>query len=262
MPIEEPARPYRVIVPTRQSVRWIGLIAAAYRRLGVQPLFICDTRSSDGTAALLEAHGAEVIAVTPAYDRVEAMLSITSEAVSSAWVVRFDDDELPSAALIRWLDQTLTNVGEPIVALSRRDVMFVDDRLCYSRLEDYYFHPDDPTYLDPQFRAFRPREVHFTDAIHTPGFAISRFATAPQDAFFAHFDWILRSFIERQDKLTRYEAQAPGAGCAFARFYLPEWHTSADMRWTPFRSDEFNDLAHHLARIGGEAVPQPCAAEQ
>jgi hypothetical protein len=233
----------------------------AYRTLGIQPLYLCDIRSSDGTQDVLEGMGADMIPVKPKLDRVEHILSVTREAVETDWLVRLDDDEIPSAALIGWLDRSVEGINVPIIALSCRYVMLVDGRLCFSRLEDYYFHPD-PTYLDPQWRAFRPREVDFIDTIHTPGFKITRYETAPLWAFFIHFDWLLRSYTERRAKLKRYERQSRGAGWQLARYYLPELHTPEDMRWTPIETDEFDYLARRLVQISAPATSQPDAPDR
>jgi hypothetical protein len=77
-------RPYRIVVPTRDSAGWVGLFAAAYRRLGVAPLYLCDSRSADATRAVLERLGAEVVVVTPNANRVEAMLGFAREAVGAS----------------------------------------------------------------------------------------------------------------------------------------------------------------------------------
>jgi hypothetical protein len=245
---------YQVIVPTRDSARWIAAIVEAYQRLGIQPLYLYDTRSSDDTLAVLEAEGAAVISVTPTFDRVESLLYSARNAMDTEWIIRFDDDELPSRALLNWFHRSLVRVEEPSVAFSGRNALFLEERLGYSRLKDYYFHPRCPAYLAPYWRAFRPDKVHFTDEIHTPGFGISEFATAPASAFFAHFDWILRTFDQRVAKVKRYDQQSPGTGWAFARFGLPELHTTKDLHWTPFETDEFDCLARHLAKISGPST--------
>ena len=252
---------FRVVVPARDSAPWIGLFADAYHALGLRPLYLYDTRSVDGTLAALQRKGAEIVPVTPQHDRVEAMLAITRQVVPNEWVVRLDDDELPSAALVAWLQQALAGVEAPCLALSRRDAWLLDGRLHYSRLEDYYFHPQDPTYLDPQWRAFRPRQVGFTDRIHSPGFDASQAGTVPASAFFVHFDWIIRSLAQRRAKLAGYERQSPGAGQGgFARFYLPEMHQAGDSRWTPFETAEFDGLARQLAINAAAAVPPAATA--
>lgn len=196
---------WRVVVPTRDSAGWLLSFADAYRKLGLSPLYLFDTRSSDDTLALLRSIGADVVPVEPKLDRVEAMLAITRDVVDADWVVRFDDDEIPSKALIAWLNRSLGTIPEPSVGLSRRDAQLIDGRLYYARLEDFYFWPDDPTFLDPQLRAYRPREVSFDDTIHKPGFVIESFKGASQSAYFVHFNWLVRSFEQRRRKVIGYE---------------------------------------------------------
>jgi hypothetical protein len=245
---------YRIVIPTRDSAVWIGTFAAAYRKANIEPLYLCDTRSSDGTISILKSINADIVLVEPAFDRVECMLSTTKKCVQADWVIRFDDDEMPSTSLIKWLDASLPILTKPTIAFSRRDAFFVRGQLSYSRLEDYFFYPQDPSYLGPQWRGFRPQEVEFHDQLHSPGFSASNAVFAPPGAFFTHFDWILRSFWQRVKKIERYEAQSLGGGWGLARFYLPELHTEHDLRWTPFEDDEFQTLSRVAATLNVEST--------
>lgn len=233
---------YRILVPTRNSARWVGAFYRAYRRLGIDPLYMVDTRSNDGTGELLRELGANILPVAPKHDRVEVMLELARDACGDEWVIRFDDDELPSSRLIAWLNRHIGSVQEACLAMSRRDVLMHDGRLCFSRMELYYFHPRLPTYLDPQWRGFVPSQVKFTGKIHTPGFEFPSYTDAPETAYFVHFDWMLRSRAERMEKLRRYERQSPGGGWGFAQYYLPELHSPETARWTPIGTDEFDPL--------------------
>jgi hypothetical protein len=261
---------YTIVVPTRDSGRWISILDEAYKILGMRPLYLYDRRSSDRTLETLEQRRANVVSVTPSLDRVEGVLSVTRDLVSTCWVVRLDDDEFPSASLITWLNLSLPTIDASNLALSRRDVYFFKGRLCFSRLEDYYFHPEDPTYLDPQWRVFKSRHVDFIENIHTPGFENPESTAAPPSAYFVHFDWIMRSFAERWEKLKRYERQAPGAGWANARFYLPELHAPEDHRWLPLDTREFDALARRIGdatrqdgrRRSSPFVPFRCPTQQ
>lgn len=252
---------FQVVVPTRDSARWIAPFYRAYERLGISPLYLVDSRSSDGTAGILGALGARIETVTPRHDRVEAMLQFTRDLPGDDWFIRFDDDELPSAELIRWLHQNLAQVEAPTLAISRRDVQLNAGALHYSRMELYYFHPDDPTFLDPQWRGFVASEVNFIDAIHTPGFELTRFLTVPDAAYFVHWDWILRSQAERMEKLRRYERQSPGSGWKFSQFYLPELVREAS-RWTPLLTDQFSPLLSEIlaarSASAGISPAPPC----
>jgi hypothetical protein len=242
---------YRIVIPTRDSERWIAIFGEAYRELGVEPLYIYDTRSVDGTLSELTRINAEIVPATPQHNRVEGIVPILGGAANADWVVRFDDDEFPSVQLIEWLNSSLEGASRRSLAISRRDATFVDGNLKYSRLEDYYFSKHDYAFLDPQWRAFRPAEVQFNGNIHAPGFLVDDDAWdfVPAYAFFVHFDWMVRSFAERLDKLRGYELQSPGAGWGLAQYYLPELHAAGDCRWTCFEDNQFDHLAERLRTI-------------
>lgn len=251
MPSTDSGAPlYRIVVPTRDSARWVGLLYRHYRAMGVQPLYLVDSRSTDGTAELLRGLGAELQMISPPENRVESMLEMTRDLVHTQWVIRFDDDEMPSAALLAWLDQELAGVHAASIAFSRRDAAWVDGALCFSRMEHYYWLPERLDYLNPQWRGFRPAAVRFSTAIHSPGFDIDDHTLVPPSAYFIHFDWILRSVAQRMEKLRGYERQRQGAGWAFAQFYLPEHHHMDTNRWTRFETAEFDTLAEALRPIG------------
>jgi hypothetical protein len=241
---------YRIVVPTRDSARWVGLLYRQYRAMGVQPLYLVDSRSTDGTAELLRGLGAELHMVSPTENRVEGMLETTRALVEAEWVIRFDDDEMPSTALLEWLRRELPRVAASSIAFSRRDAALVDGALQFSRMEHYYWLPEQLTYLNPQWRGFRPAKVQFSNAIHSPGFDIADHTLAPPSAFFIHFDWILRSVAQRMEKLRGYERQRQGAGWTFAQFYLPEYHHVEANRWTRLETAEFDALAEALRPAG------------
>ncbi len=138
------------------------------------------------------------------------------------------------------------------VAISRREVQFIDGQLQYSRLESYYWTDRDFTFLNPHWRAFRSTKVEFNDCIHTPGFGLKDWTLVPPSAYFVHFDWILRSFTQRLEKLRNYERQRAGAGWGFAHYYLPEIYAHQDLRWTSFENNQFSGLARKLAQVGFE----------
>jgi hypothetical protein len=88
--------------------------------------------------------------------------------------------------------------------------------------------------------------VEYTSDIHTPGFIRRKFALAPEEAFFVHYDWIVRDFGERIRKLINYESQHAGGGLAFARFYLPEVIDEHVLRPTPLHESPFVRLAQRI----------------
>jgi hypothetical protein len=69
------------------SDRRVSLTQGAYHKMGLSPLYLVDTRSGDDTARILARLGAELVAITPAHDRVESMLACTKTLVESEWVL-------------------------------------------------------------------------------------------------------------------------------------------------------------------------------
>ena len=237
---------YTILIPTRNSGRWLAHFIQQYRRLSVSPMFLLDDRSSDNTEHILIESGARYRKVRLEYDRVESMLALAEEYVEAEWTLRLDDDELPSRRLLQWLSASVESIDEDALWVSRREAFFHNDTFVYSRLEDYYHHPDDPTFLGPQLRLYRHRKVEYSSAIHTPGIVAQRTGFVPQEAYAVHFDWLVRTFEERKEKLRRYEIQQPGAGWGFASFYFPELHRASDSRWTPFNLEEFEEFARTI----------------
>ena len=238
-------------IPTRNSAKWILPFVRAYQRLGINPVYLVDSRSSDATEAMLRDASMRVEKVTPSADRVEAIMSLIPEFCRTSWALRLDDDELPSRSLLNWLESDLKAVKEDAVSLSRRPCLLGRDGvLRYSRAEVFYWNEHYPLMLDPQTRLFRPDRVTYTSEIHTPGFITTLPAgNAPARAYFLHFDWILRSTAERILKLRQYDTQTQGAGTNFANFYLPECLSPERLRETTFETEELAALASDLAQL-------------
>ena len=249
---------YAIFVPTRNSERWIRHFAQAYHQLGLRPVYLLDSRTTDQTGAILREEKMEVITITPKLDRVEAIVGMIADFCKSGWALRFDDDELPSRELVRWLQSNIAAIEEDLVALSRRPCVLGRDGIVrYSKAEMFYWSEQHPEILDPQVRLFRPSRVHYADSIHTPGIVIDkRVFYAPSRHFFAHFDWILRSTAERINKVREYERQTPGT-LRYAKFYLPECVSPEQLRETDFETDEFRELSKALSVLRMEKLLMP-----
>ena len=250
---------FQVIVPTKNSGRWIREFACAYRRVGLYPLYLLDSRTSDDTGTILRQEGMPVEVVTPHANRVEAVMSLVPNFCRRPWALRFDDDELPSTRLISWLNAHLAHIERSAVALPRRPCLLGrDGELHYSRAEVLFWNEQQPDILDPQIRLFRPDRVSYTPDIHTPGFHPPNDTFyAPNHAYFLHFDWIVRSAEERIKKLRDYELHAPGAGFSFAGFYLPECFPPDRLKETNLETNEFHDVAAALLQLRLSRVPKP-----
>ena len=234
---------YRVVIPTRNGAGWLAAFNRAYRRLGVQPLYLLDARTDDDSRAILAGEGASFIEVAAAFDRGEDVLWRGAGAVDAEWLLRLDDDEMPSAALIDWVEQEGVHRPEPALYLSSRPAWHGG----YSRLEAFYFNHSRPDFLMPQPRFFRPDRIRYTDALHTAGIEMDDPGWAPDTAYFLHFDWLLRDLPARLRKLESYEAQRQGGGRDFAAFSIPEMQDFDRLRITPLETDEFAPLLAAVA---------------
>jgi hypothetical protein len=244
--------PFQVVIATRNSAPWVLHFLAAYRDLGVEPLYIVDTRSDDATPALLRAAGANVVLFTPDRDSLEAgMIQYASEHVAEDWILRIDDDEFPTAELLRWSRQTGCKSAVHSWALSRRELIRDGDGIAYSRLWSHYHTPARPDFLNAQVRLYRHRDVAYIEEIHTPGFIAASVDFAPQQAYFVHFDVLLRSLEARIEKLRRYERSWPGSSWKFGTHYLPELLPRQLNNPAPIETHAFDRLLACLP-----AVPQ------
>lgn len=238
---------YRFVIPTRNSSKWIKSFLLEYRKLGIEPLFLLDRRSIDNTGSILSSMNALCISVSSRHSRVESIIYEYASQLSEQWIIRLDDDEIPSRQMIDWIDQNISSITSPSICFSRRDAFLKGGELFYSKSEAYYWLPDHYDYLNPQWRAFQPSLVEFSSDIHTPGFIRGKFALAPEEAFFVHFDWIVRDFGERVRKLINYENQHAGGGLAFARFYLPEVIDEHSLRPSPLPVSTLVSLAKEIS---------------
>ena len=79
-------------------------------------------------------------------------------------------------------------------------------------------------------------EPEYINRIHTVGFESPRFfPLAPENAFFVHCNCLLRTPVERWEKIRKYEEIEPLSTLCLADEYLPELY----------------DLAHHDAKRDG-----------
>jgi len=249
---------YRIVIPTRDGGGWLAPFARAYAALDLKPLYLLDNRTKDDSRAVLSEHGCDVVEVAAEHDRGEDVLWRGAAAARTEWLLRMDDDEFPSCALINWIKQAGLRRPEPAIYLSCRQAWHGG----YSRLERFYFNHSRPDFLLPQPRFFRPARITYSNALHTPGFFVPPdTGWAPDTAFFMHADWLVRSPQARLAKLQGYEAQRAGGGRDFTHFSLPETQDPDRLRITPFETDEFAPLLNEIKNLRAAALNQFHASE-
>jgi hypothetical protein len=197
---------HRLIILTRDSARWIGHVLSAYRELGVEPLYIVDSRSKDKTLEILQALKADCIPFTPRGEIVEAgMIEFGSKAAGTEWVLRVDDDEFPSRELLDWVVREGVTSEAAYWGISRKEISFQEAGFVYSRWPPRVAWIDDRFVLNPQIRLYRANAVRYVEKLHTPGFeAPPPLAFAPEGCSLIHFNNIVRSVGERIAKVRKY----------------------------------------------------------
>jgi hypothetical protein len=239
---------FKLVIPTRDSARWIGQALNAYRRIGVEPLYVVDTRSRDGTLEVLQDMKADCVPFTPHGDVVEAgMIEFGSKAAGSEWVLRMDDDEFPSQKLLDWVAEVGARSPEPFWGISRRDVSLRDEGFVYSRWPARNAWTGDHFCLNPQLRLHRVHAVHYIEKVHTPGFeAPPPHAHAPEACFFIHFNNVVRSIGDRVAKVRKYALADDQRAWRFIDESLPELTDSSAQNFASDGLDEFLSLLECL----------------
>jgi len=217
-----------------------------------------DARARE-SAALLGAVADRILLFSDA-DPADRPIAWLIRQCGGDWVFNIDDDEVPSAELLREL-RGLT---------ARNDIThcWVARRWLYPDLTTYLAEP--PWSTEYQLRLFRAddRSLAFTDQFHRPVACTgpARFVAAPV----WHLDTALASREERQRKALRYERARRGMRIgAFSHntgLYVPELHGELELTDVPPR--ELGTIKEVLLaparRVEGVPVeePSPAAVER
>jgi hypothetical protein len=234
-----------IIVPVCNAAGWIDVILDGYHALRLDPLFIVDTNSTDDSLQRLTARKARVMVASGQAPCVESLLFSVVPKLRSPWLLRFDDDEIPSAALIRWVAANLHGLAAPAAGFPRQWVRWEDGWVA-SHCANASAAAGGHAREDRQHRLFLRREVLLTDELHTPGFRLQDAAEAPSGAVIYHFDWLVRGHAARRHKVAAYEQQSPGAGQRYAAYYLPEEHDPAFYEFMPLTDPAAIRIAERL----------------
>jgi len=211
---------FDIIMPVCNAAPWLEAICDAHAALGLTPLYIIDQRSSDASLDILQRRRARIMEATGSQPYAESLLLGILPALKAKWVMRLDDDELPSVKLLEYIRTVLPGLSASMVGMPRHWVMQAPEGWLRTRAE-----PGKGIFgADYQYRLFQPRLVQPTHEVHSPGYTVENAVDGPIEAALYHFDWVVRSHAERQKKVNRYDAQQPGIGAKCAPFYLPEDH--------------------------------------
>jgi len=241
-----PTRQLRFVVITKNSGRWFEVILDTYDKMRIRPFVLLDHSSDDDTEELLKRRNTEYAKVRAEFPRVESLIRHISRHVHSEWVVRLDDDELPSCGLCAWIEARLDGLNKDVVGFQRRWIRLIADQRC-----EYSRHPLIVSRLgvmDAQWRLFRPAKVQYCSDIHTPGFYVPKGSPiVPRKAYIAHFTWLVRPASERRLQVEDYDRQEPNAGAWLRDVKVWENSNVADHDFCPMDTDEFDQPAAALA---------------
>ncbi len=246
---------YTVVIPTRDSAGWIGVLLEHYRARDIVPTLLVDTRTKDDTKSVARRHGARVVDM-PGFAFTEGVVAMTRDVVETEWAFFVHDDEVPSDALLARLGQSPpAATAAQSVAVPRRWAWYEPGKpLCYGRSE-FWRDRCDVNGADHHWRLFRPRDVTFVSQMHTDGFLIDKWLRMPIDAYLVHFEWVIRGRGQRLAKLRRYDRARYGYGRFFANMYLPEDQPPGAIDMVPFETHSFDVLAKTYYAMRGPDLP-------
>ena len=174
--------------------------------------------------------------LVPYADPVERTLQWLHEQTSGDWVLRIDDDEVPSRALLAALAAPPEDVTH----------CFVSRRCLWQEgwLDVYPWQPE------WQLRLARRNALAFPGVIHQPVAAEgpARYLDAP----LYHLDLVKSDRATREAKVKRYAAMRPGLRVAGREqneaYFIPE-SRSPPVVPVPAEDRELTDLVHHPAEL-------------
>ena len=213
-----------LFIPTRDSARWIGVLLDAYRKLGVEPLYVVDGRSTDNTLDILHRKHANFVSFIPSGDFVECgMIEHGALACETDWVMRLDDDEFPSVKLAEVLLRADFAHHGQAVSAARFEVSRVDGKFGKTIWPSRLWLGGQYDVYNPLLRIFDRTAVSFEQKVHTSGLSVhGTISHLPEEFYFLHFNNIIRNLVERVAKVRLYASASPKLAWRYAEESLPE----------------------------------------
>jgi hypothetical protein len=243
----------RLFIPTRDSASWIGTILDFYKSLNLKPFVVIDSRTADHTREVILAKSVDFLEFTPRGDYPEAgMLEFAAQNANADWLLRLDDDELPSRGLIEFaLDHGIKSKNQ-CWFIERRELYWQGDEVAYSRSVGKYPLPDYPQYLHPMARLYHVDRVKYLEEVHTTGFhELKLYGFAPPEAYIVHLNCLVNSFDRRLNKVLNYEKIKPGVSWGLADEYLPELFDGNFHNYSRDGLQEFDSVIHIVSTPSG-----------
>lgn len=206
-----------IIVPTMNAESFIDITLSYYRDIEVPVTVVVDAKSRDDTQIIARSLATKVDVLENSSSVVEGMIERLSRLADSAWVLRLDDDELPSLGMLAYVANIIEQDQAHVVGFVRKQCAVSNA----GTLKASLLHSESD---HRQWRLYRPERMRYTEDVHTAGFepvAQHSVAAAPA-AFMIHLDWSLHDYQSRMAKVKRYDAHTAGKGSMWRHFYLYE----------------------------------------
>jgi hypothetical protein len=236
-----PSGDLTIAIATINSSRYIDIILRYYREHGIAVTLFVDDRSVDDSLGKARELAPDAISTSnPGGFIAEGLLQKMSRACPTKWLLRIDDDELPSLAMMDFARNAGRNDTPDVYAFPRQ-------QCAVSRKGALLRHGEVSPHDHRQWRLYQPARVEFTRGLHTPGIVWgeqARAVTAPLEASLIHLDWAVHSYHDRRRKVERYDAHTANAGTKWRSYYLYEEEpfapaTFSELPWPEFRQTAF-----------------------
>jgi Glycosyl transferase family 2 len=196
-------------IVTKNSARYVEPLLQAGRAIADEIVVAVDRSSTDATEAICSRYADKLYRIGP-IGVVEWVLAWLNVQCSGDWILRLDDDELPSASLVAALPRLLRDREVTHYWLPRRWLIGSDRANWIAQR---------PWWPDWQLRLFRniPSIVYVPGSVHT-SYMVQGASRFLSEGSIYHLDLVLHSEQERRAKVERYDRLAPGR--SQASFYL------------------------------------------
>jgi glycosyltransferase involved in cell wall biosynthesis len=228
-----------IIIPTINSESYIELILKYYNDLNINVHLLVDSKTSDKTFDVAKRYASPQIMDNTSGLIADDVMEEISKKIGTDWVLRLDDDELPSKSLLDFVYKIIDYDDIDVVGFRRYQCAVATSGIVL-------FSQEYDSDKQRQWRLYRPHKVQFIRKIHTPGFRRDRQRSikAPDDAFMIHLDWAIHSYEERLLKIERYERHTPGSSNHWRPYYLYE---EKPHRFGRLNAPEFDGLAKAIS---------------
>ena len=234
-----------IAIATINSARYIDIILRYYREHEVAVTLFVDDRSVDDSLEKARDLAPDAISTSnPGGFIAENLLEKISRACPTKWLLRIDDDELPSLAMMDFVRNAVGNDTPDVYAFPRQ-------QCAVSRTGALLTHGKVSPLDHRQWRLYQPARVEFKRGLHTPGIVWdeqARAVTAPPEASLIHLDWAVHSYEQRRHKMERYDAHTAGAGTKWRSYYLYEEEPLAPASFSELPWPEFRQTALALSQ--------------